>query len=202
MRSHGTPFELESLPATQEEINILEQCGIKPEQIADTNYLAQLRLYNNLKNDLGEEPEESLEEFIRNADDVSTHALRGGRYIHACSAARGVMYVSPSVWNKMVDDKWVICVYLNGQGSKFKYINSREEFLELVEKDDVVIKITGSEKVKVVNELYSDLLHGVKGTAYTLVRVAARTNMDAVFAHYVGAMAEKDDGYDYSADLG
>lgn len=202
MRSHGTPFELESLPATQEEINILEQCGIKPEQIADTNYLAQLRLYNNLKNELGEEPEESMEAFIRNADDVSTHALRGGRYIHACSAARGVMYVSPSVWNKMVDDKWVICVYLNGQGSKFKYINSREEFLELVEKDDVVIKITGSEKVKVVNELYSDLLHGVKGTAYTLVRVAARTNMDAVFAHYVGAMAEKDDGYDYSADLG
>ena len=202
MRSHCTPFELESLPATQEEINILEQCGIKPEQIADTNYLAQLRLYNNLKNDMGEEPEESMEEFIRNADDVSTHALRGGRYIHACSAARGVMYVSPSVWNKMVDDKWVICVYLNGQGSKFKYINSREEFLELVEKDDVVIKITGSEKVKVVNELYSNLLHGVKGTAYTLVRVAARTNMDAVFAHYVGAMAEKDDGYDYSADLG
>ena len=32
--------------------------------------------------------------------------------------------------------------------------------------------------------------------AYTLIRVAARTNMDAVFAHYVGAMAEAEDGND------
>ena len=201
MRSNGTPFELESLPPTQEELDVLSQCGISPEQVADTNYLAQLRLYNNLKNDLGEEPEETMEDFVLNADDVTIHRLRGGKYIHACSAARGVMYVSPSVWNKMVDDKWIICVYLNGQSSKFKYINSKEEFLQLVEKDDVVIKITGKEKVDVVNELYSGLLEGVRGTAYTLIRVASRTNMDAVFAHYIGAMAEQEDGYDYSKDL-
>jgi len=201
MRSHGTPLELESLPPTTEEIEILSQCGISPEQIADHNYLAQLRLYNNLKNVMGEEPEESLEEFIHNSEDVTVHRLRGGKYIHACNAARGVMYVSPSVWNKMLDDKWTICVYLNGQGSKFEYINNKEEFLRLVEKDDVVIKITGKEKVKVVNELYSETLRTAKGTAYTLIRVAARTNMDAVFAHYVGAMAEKEDGYDYSDDL-
>ena len=201
MRSHGTPFELESLPPTQEELDVLSQCGISPEQIADTNYLANLRLYNNLTNELGEEPEETIEDFVRNADDVTVHKLRGGKYIHACSAARGVMYVSPTVWNKMVDDKWIICVYLNGQGCKFKYINSKEEFLQLVEKDDVVIKITGKEKVDVVNELYSGLLEGVKGSAYTLIRVASRTNMDAVFAHYIGAMAEKDDGYEYTDDL-
>ena len=53
------------------------------------------------------------------------------------------MYVSPSVWNKMVGDKWKICVYLDGQGKNFHYINNAEEFLKLVEKDDVVIKITG-----------------------------------------------------------
>ena len=40
------------------------------------------------------------------------------------------------------------------------------------------------------------LLEGAKGTAYTLIRVAARTNMDAVFAHYVGDMAEAEDGND------
>jgi len=61
----------------------------------------------------------------------------------------------------------------------------------------VVIKITGKEKVDVVEALYSGLLRGTKGTAYTLIRVASRTNMDAVFAHYVGAMAEVDDGNDY-----
>lgn len=200
LRSHGTPLELESLPPTKEEIDLLAQCNIKPEQIADTNYLAQLRLYLNLTRELHEEPEESMEEFVRNADDVAIHKLKnngyGDRYIHTCSAARGVMYVSPSVWNKMVDDKWKICVYLDGQGKNFHYINNAEEFIKLVEKDDVVIKITGKKKVDVVKALYTGILENVKGTAYTLIRVAARTNMDAVFAHYVGAMAEAEDGND------
>ena len=200
LRSHGTPLELESLPPTKEEIDLLAQCNIKPEQIADTNYLAQLRLYLNLTREQHEEPEETMEEFVRNADDVAVHKLisnsNGSRYIHTCSAARGVMYVSPSLWNKMVDDKWKICVYLDGQGKNFHYIENAEEFLKLVEKDDVVIKITGMEKVEVVKALYSGLLENVRGTAYTLIRVAARTNMDAVFAHYVGAMAETEDGHD------
>jgi len=194
LRSNGSPLELESLPATREEINILVQMGISPEQIADTNYLAQLRLYMNLTEELNKQPEESMEEFVYNADDVTTHALKDGRYIHTCSAANGVMYISPSVWNKMVDDKWVVCVYLDGRGKNFHYINSAEEFLKLVEKDDVVLKITGKEKVNVVNRLYNGLLTDVKGTAYTLIRVAARTNMDAVYAHYIGSMAEADDG--------
>ena len=196
LRSHGTPLELESLPPTREEIDLLAQCNIKPEQIADTNYLAQLRLYQNLRNEMHAEPEETMEDFVRNASDVTVHKLKDGRYIHTCSAARGVMYASPSVWNKMVDDKWKICVYLDGQGKNFHYINNAEEFLKLVEKDDVVIKITGKEKVNVVKTLYGGLLEDAKGTAYTLIRVAARTNMDAVFAHYVGAMAEEEDGND------
>lgn len=196
LRSHGTPLELESLPPTREEIDLLAQCNIKPEQIADTNYLAQLRLYQNLKNEMHAEPEETMEEFVRNASDVTVHKLKDGRYIHTCSAARGVMYVSPSVWNKMVDDKWKICVYLDGQGKNFHYISNAEEFLTLVEKDDVVIKITGKEKVDVVRALNTGILEEAKGTAYTLIRVAARTNMDAVFAHYVGAMAETEDGND------
>jgi len=200
LRSHGTPLELESLPATKEELDLLSQCNITPEQIADTNYLANLRLYLNLVNVQHEQPEETMEDFIRNADDVAIHKMKGdgngNRYIHSCSAARGVMYVSPSVWNKMMDDKWTICVYLDGQGKNFHYIKNVDEFLSLVKKDDVVIKITGKEKVEVVNALYSDLLKDAKGTAYTLIRVAARTNMDAVFAHYVGSMAEPDDGND------
>ena len=193
LSSHGTPLQLESLAPTKEEIDLLAQCNISPEQIADTNYLAQLRLYFNLC-DNGKQPEESMQTFVRNAKDVTTHKLRDGKFIHACSAARGVMYVSPSMWNIMLDGKGEICVYLDGQGRNFHYIKSKEEFLNLVEKDDVVIKITGKEKVDVVKTLYTGLLKNVKGTAYTLIRVAARTNMDAVFAHYVGAMAEIEDG--------
>lgn len=195
LRSNPSPLALESLPPTEQELEILGKMNITPEQIADTNYLAQLRLYQNLI-ERGDIPEESKEEFVHNAADVTTHKLVNGKYIHTCSAARGVMYISPSVWDKMLDDRWEICVYLDGRGSKFAYIKNREQFLQLVEKDDVVIKITGKEKVDVVNSLYSIILNGVKGTAYTLIRVSSTTNMDAVFAHYVGAMAEAEDGND------
>lgn len=196
MQSNPSPLALESLPPTAEELEILSQMNITAEQIADTNYLAQLRLYQNLVS-RGDMPAEEKEDFVRNAADVTTHRLTSGKYIHTCSAARGVMYISPSVWDKMLDDRWEICVYLDGKGSKFHFIKSKEEFLQLVEKDDVVIKITGKEKVDVVNQLYSDILNGVKGTAYTLIRVASTTNMDAVFAHYVGSMAEKNDGNEF-----
>ena len=73
LRSNGVPLELSSLEPTKEELDILSQCGISPEQIADTNYLAQLRLYNNIKEEWGEEPEESLNDFIHNANDVTQH---------------------------------------------------------------------------------------------------------------------------------
>ena len=200
LASLGIPLELESLPPTDEEIDVLGQYGITPEQIADSNYLAQLRLYRNLVNDEHEEPEETMEEFIRNADKVTTHKLKGDKYVQARSAARGVLYISPSVWEKLMDNKWRICVYLDGLGKNFHYINSAEEFLNLVNKDDIVIKITGKEKVDVVNELYSGVLNGVKGTAYTLIRVASHTNMDAAFARYVGEMAEKNDGNENSEE--
>lgn len=200
MRSKGTPLELTALPPTTEEIEILGRCGIAPEHISDSNYIAQLRLYQNLK-DSGAEPVESLEDFVRNSDDVTEHKLRDGKYIHTCSAARGVMYISPSIWNKVMDDNCKICVYYGPHANQFFYINTPEDLMKLVEKDDVVIKITGQEKINVVGALYNGLLKGVKGTAYTLIRIAAHTEMDAVFAHYVGKMKETNDSDDSPLNL-
>lgn len=195
MRSYGSPIELTTLPPTNEEIEVLSKCGISPEKIADSNYVAQLRMYRNLQ-EKGQQLEESLEEFIQNSGDVTEHQLVGGKYIHSCSAAHGVMYVSPSIWNKVMDGQCAICVYYGAHANQFYYIDTPEKLLELVEKDDVVIKITGKEKVNVVGALYNGLLKNVKGTAYTLIRVAAHTEMDAVFARYIGGMREKNDGND------
>ncbi len=200
MRSKGTPLELTALPPTDEEIEVLGQCGIAPEHISDSNYIAQLRLYQNLK-DHGDEPVESLEDFIRNSDDVTEHKMLDGKYIHTCSAARGVMYVSPSIWNKVMDDKCKICVYYGPHANQFFYISTPEDLMKLVEKDDVVIKITGQEKVNVVGALYNGLLKGVTGTAYTLIRIAAHTDMDAVFARYVGKMKDSNDNDDSPLNL-
>ncbi len=182
--SHGIPMELAVLEPTKaeiDEINTLLGEDLTPEQIADQNYLAQLRLYHNLKEE-GFTPEESKEDFVRNAHLKNEHTLHGGKYIHKCSAAGGIMYLSPSIWNKIEDDRCVVCVYLGAKANEFKYFNSIADILECIGKDDIIIKLTGDEKVRVVRKLYSGVLNGVKGTAYTLIRVKSNEKYNSVFA--------------------
>ncbi len=62
------------------------------------------------------------------------------------------------------------------------YFNSIEDILNWVREDDIVIKLTGEEKADVVQELYSGILEGVKGTAYTMIRIGSNENYNSVFA--------------------
>ena len=182
--SHGVTRTLEVLePTTSEvtEINRILGEDLSPEQVADQNYLAQLRLYNNLVN-RGMTPNESKEDFVRNAHMKNEHTINGGKYIHKCSAAGGIMYLSPSIWNKIADDRCVVCVYLGAKSNEFMYFNSIDDILEWVGEDDIVIKLTGEEKVDVVEELYSRVLNGVKGTAYTLIRINSNEKYNSLFA--------------------
>ena len=182
--SHGVTRTLEVLePTTSEvaEINRILGEDLSSEQVADQNYLAQLRLYNHLVN-RGMTPNESKDDFVRNAHLKNEHTINGGKYIHKCSAAGGIMYLSPSIWNKIADDRCVVCVYLGAKSNEFMYFNSIDDILEWIGEDDIVIKLTGEEKADVVEELYSGVLNGVKGTAYTLIRINSNEKYNSLFA--------------------
>lgn len=183
-RSRGVSRTLEVLPATQSEIDELNRIlggDLSPEAVADQNYLAQLRLYKNLKKE-GYTPEESEEEFVKNGNNRSEHQLTSGKYIHKCSAMGGIMYLSPSIWNKVSDERCVVCVYHGPRANEFMYFNSTQEILDWIHEDDIVIKLTGKEKADVVNNLYSGILEGVTGTAYTLIRIHSNEKYNSVFA--------------------
>ena len=182
--SHGVTRTLEVLePTTSEvtEINRILGEDLSPEQVADQNYLAQLRLYNNLVK-RGMTPNESKDDFVRNAHMKNEHTITGGKYIHKCSAAGGIMYLSPSIWNKISDDRCIVCVYLGAKANEFMYFNSIDDILKWIGEDDIVIKLTGEEKADVVEELYSGVLYGVKGTAYTLIRINSSEKYNSLFA--------------------
>ncbi|MDE6578805.1 MAG: hypothetical protein K2K58_11625 [Muribaculaceae bacterium] len=182
--SHGVTRTLDVLePTTSEvaEINSILGEDLSSEQVADQNYLAQLRLYNSLVK-RGLIPNESKDDFVRNAHMKNEHTVSGGKYIHKCSAAGGIMYLSPSIWNKIADDRCVVCVYLGAKSNEFMYFNSIDEILKWVGEDDIVIKLTGEEKADVVEELYSGILNGVKGTAYTLIRINSNEKYNSLFA--------------------
>jgi hypothetical protein len=199
--SHGQPRSLDVLEPTQAEVDDINRIldgDLTAGQVADQNYLAQLRLYRNLqKNNM--QPQESEDEFVRNAHLKNEHALRGGKYIHKCSAAGGIMYLSPSIWNKIADDNCVVCVYLGAKANEFMYFNSIDEILQWIKEDDIVIKLTGEEKADVVQELYSGILNGVKGTAYTLIRINSNEKYNSLFAplsnNEIDAMEENADDY-------
>ncbi|MGL4994177.1 MAG: sacsin N-terminal ATP-binding-like domain-containing protein [Bacteroidales bacterium] len=175
---------LEVLEPTASEVNEINRIlgeELTSTQIADLNYLAQLRLFNNLKTK-GMEPDESVDDFVRNAHLENEHTINGGKYIHKCSAVGGIMYLSPSIWNKIADDSCVVCVYLGPKSNEFMYFNNINDILQWVGEDDIVIKLTGEEKVEVVEELYSTILHGVKGTAYTMIRINSNEKYNSIFA--------------------
>lgn len=182
--SHGVTRTLEVLEPTKSEVAEINRIlgeDLSSEQVADQNYLAQLRLYNNLVK-RGMTPSESKDDFVRNAHMKNEHTINGGKYIHKCSAAGGIMYLSPSIWNKIADDKCVVCVYLGAKSNEFMYFNSIDDILKWVGEDDIVIKLTGEEKADVVEELYSGVLDGVKGTAYTLIRINSNEKYNSLFA--------------------
>lgn len=182
--SHGVTRTLEVLEPTMSEVTEINRIlgeDLSPEQVADQNYLAQLRLYNNLVK-RGMTPNESKDDFVRNAHMKNEHTITGGKYIHKCSAAGGIMYLSPSIWNKISDDRCVVCVYLGAKANEFMYFNSIDDILKWIGEDDIVIKLTGEEKADVVEELYSGVLHGVKGTAYTLIRINSNEKYNSLFA--------------------
>ena len=62
------------------------------------------------------------------------------------------------------------------------YFNSIDDILKWIGEDDIVIKLTGEEKADVVEELYSGVLYGVKGTAYTLIRINSSEKYNSLFA--------------------
>ena len=59
--------------------------------------------------------------------------------------------------------------------------NKVYDILKWIGEDDIVIKLTGEEKADVVEELYSGVLYGVKGTAYTLIRINSNEKYNSLF---------------------
>ena len=182
--SKGQTRTLDVLEPTETEVEAINSIlgeGLSPEQIADQNYLVQLRLYNFLKeNDMA--PEESRNDFVRNGSRRREQSLHSGKYIHKCSAAGGIMYLSPAIWNKLASGRCIVLVYYGAKANSFMYFRTIDDILKWIREDDIVIKLTGEEKADAVSALYSGVLKGVKGTAYTLIRVKSNAKYNSLFA--------------------
>ena len=164
----------------REALNKILGDGLSPEEIVTENYLAQLRFWNSLKENNMAPSDVTFEDFVRDNKD-GDYELTNGKYVHRCSARGGILHISPSIWNMVTDDRCIICVFVGAKVNEFFYIHNKKELLDWIAEDAIVIKLTGSEKVKAVNKLYSEILMD-KGTAYTLIRVAYNESYNSLFS--------------------
>lgn len=175
------PTTLETKEATDEEISRLSALlgrAFDRDSIVDENYLVRMRFYNSVKKTIGD-LEMSEKEFIsKGRKYVKT---KSGKYVHRCSARGGILYVSPRIWNSLRYDNCIICMYYGRKANQFLYIRSQRELMQMIDRDAVLIQITGDDKGLFINELYANKFPNMQSNIYTMIRTIKTLGDDFIF---------------------
>ena len=156
--------------------------GLTEDEIYDQNTLVRTRMFNDFK-EHKLELEMSEIEFLRKSRDKNNFAVKtkSGKFIHVVSAFDGVLYLSPVFWNRVQRESAVICVTLSHKAKNFLYIHNHEELEKIIGNDYVYVKVSGSDKISIVNQLFGKSLTGTKGKIYTMLRVKTGGKSDYLF---------------------
>lgn len=175
------PTCLETKEATEDEISRLSALlgrAFDRDSITDENYLVRMRFYNSVKESVGT-PKMSEKEFLEKGSKyIQTN---NGKYVHRCSARGGILYISPSIWNRVQYDSCVICMYYGKKANQFLYIRSQKELMEMIDKDAVVVQVTGNDKGTFINRLYNTKFPNMNGNIYTMIRTIKTNSDDFIF---------------------
>ena len=172
---------LETKEATEEEISRLSSLlgrAFDRDSIVDENYLVRMRFYNSVKNEIGT-PNMSEKEFITKGRKYLQ--TKTGKYVHRCSARGGILYVSPSIWNRVKYENCVICMYYGKKANQFLYIRSQKELMDMIDKDAILVQVTGNDKGRFVNKVYDSHFPGMDGNIYTMIRTIKTHGDDFIF---------------------
>ena len=172
---------LETREATKDEISRLSSLlgrAFDCDSIVDENYLVRMRFYNSVKNKIGE-PNMSEKEFITKGRKYLQ--TKTGKYVHRCSARGGILYVSPSIWNRVKYENCIICMYYGKKANEFLYIRSQKELMDMIDKDAILVQVTGNDKGRFVNKVYDSHFPGMDGNIYTMIRTIKTHGDDFIF---------------------
>lgn len=156
--------------------------GLTQEEIKDQSTLVKTRVYNDFiehKLDL----EMSEAEFIKKTKDKNNFVVKTktGTYIHVKSAFNGILYLSPTFWNRVQLESAVVCVILSHKAKNFLYIHNHEELEKLIGGDSIFVQVKGADKIGIVNQLFGKSLIGAKNKVFTMLRVKTGGKLDYLF---------------------
>ena len=175
------PTTLETKDISEEDISRISNLlgrAYDRDSILDNNYLVRMRFYNSVKKEIGE-PTMSEKDFITKGHKYLQ--TKSGKYVHRCSARGGILYVSPSIWNRVKYDNCVICMYYGKKANQFLYIRSQKELMDMIDKDAILVQVTGNDKGRFVNKVYDSKFPGMDGNIYTMIRTIKTHGDDFIF---------------------
>lgn len=164
------PLTLSRREVSNEEVQYLSNLfgrAMNVDTIKDENYIVRMRFYNSLK-ESGMEMDMDEKDYIENGS--SQVVTKTGKYVHRCSARSGIIYISPTVWNRLREGRWIICFYSGKMADQFVYVKTPEELMEIINQDALVIQVTGNNKQEIVDKIYEDGFCDMDGNIYTLIR--------------------------------
>lgn len=187
------PITLETKEATEEEISRLSNLlgrAFDKDSITDENYLVRMRFYNHVKQELGD-PDVSETEFISNKN--KSLRITNGKWVHPCSAKGGILYVSRSIWNKVKNEDCIICMYYGKKANQFLFIHSQEELMEMINKDAVIVQVTGDNKRTFINAVFDNRFPEMDENIYIMIRTIKTKSDDFIFAPSESRTRNNDD---------
>ena len=172
---------LETKDASEDELSRLSSLigrAFDRDSIVDENYLVRMRFYNSVKQKIGE-PKMTEKEFISKG--YKYMETKTGKYVHRCSARGGILYISPFIWNRVKDENCIICMYYGRKANQFLYIRSQKELMDMIDKDAILVQVTGNDKGLFVNKVYDSHFPGMNGNIYTMIRTIKTHGDDFIF---------------------
>jgi len=147
------------------------------DEIIDEHYLARYRLYYALTQK-GYNPEESLKAFLNSRNvDISTN--KG--YIYTRSAKGGILFISSFLWNKILYEKGLLCMYYGNKACDFEIIESIDQLIEYVGDDNIIIQIKGDDKKETINSVFAGAITNT--LAHVLIRIKSNERYNSLFVY-------------------
>ena len=167
---------------TEDEIRQLSDIlgrAMEVETIMNENYIVRLRFYNEVVKKYGD-AKMDIKQFVESKQGYLE--LTTNKFIHRCSARGGTLYISPTIWNMLLQEDCIVCMYYGKFADEFLFIETQDQLMSMIDKDAIVIQVTGNDKKSIVDKVYDNDAFGDKsGNIYTLIRTIKDENNQLLY---------------------
>lgn len=159
------------------------------DEIIDENLVARYRMYNALVSK-GYQPNDEMGEFIKNKSHDNNGVRTNRGFIHTRSARGGLLFLSGLLWKSLVEKQGRICMYYGNKAYDFEIIESVDQLIKFVGKDNIIIQVVGDKKKEIIDSIFSGKVETSK--AHVIIRIKSNSRYNSMFETSFNSNDEND----------